>query len=52
MEHAEELKRIDPALAEKVTFDICRILVGRNLSFRQAQALLDMAKERIKDAKI
>lgn len=31
---------------------ICQPLIGKGLSFRQAECLLEMAKERLKDAKI
>ena len=31
---------------------ICRALIGKGLTFRQAGGLIEMAKEKLKDAKI
>ena len=31
---------------------ICQMLIGKELSFRQAEYLLEIAKEKLKDAKI
>lgn len=37
---------------DEIIRSICLPLIGKGLSFRQAECLLEMAKERLKDAKI
>ena len=48
----EILKGVIPKDFEQILNDICKTLVGRGLSFRQAEVLLDIARERLKDARI
>ncbi len=37
---------------ETILNEICKLLVGRNLSFQQAELLLELAKRRLRKAKI
>lgn len=44
--------KIDRESKYKLSGEICKLLVNTGLSFRQAEALLDYTKDRLKDAKI
>lgn len=52
MDCKEILMGVKPDIQEEAIRNICGALVEKGLSFRQAEALLDIAKERLKDAKI
>jgi len=42
----------NPKAIEDAICKVCAILVHAGLTFRQAEAILDMAKDSLKDAKI
>lgn len=52
MEYEKILMGVKPNTIDEAVKSICQTLIGKGLSFRQAECLLEMAKERLKDAKI
>lgn len=46
------LMGIKPNTIDEIVKSICKTLVGQGLSFRQAECLLEIAKEKLKDARI
>lgn len=52
MEPEKILMGVKPSTIDETVRSICKTLVGKDLSFRQAECLLEMAKESLKDAKI
>lgn len=51
-ELCRKLKDVNSEVLRTVPYDICKLLTGKGLSLRQAEALLDYAKDLLKDAKI
>jgi hypothetical protein len=46
------LQGINDDTRREITASICKLLIENGLSFRQAEALLDYAKDRLKDARM
>ena len=46
------LEGVDADTLRDVTNAVCQQLIGKGLSFRQAEAVLDYAKDLLKNAKI
>lgn len=51
-ELGRKLKNVNSEALRTVPHAICKLLTGKGLSLRQAEALLDYAKDLLKDAKI
>lgn len=43
---------VAPNILDETIKTLCKTLIGKGLSFRQAECLLEIAKEQLKDAKI
>lgn len=52
MNYEEILYGVDAKTINDVVVNICTAVRGKGLSFRQAEALMDITKEKLKDAKI
>ena len=52
MDYEEILRGVDAKALNEIINNICTALIGKGLSFRQAETVMDLAKNRLKDAKI
>lgn len=52
MDYAEALHGVKKGRVDDAIMSICTSLIGKGFSFRQAEAILELAKERLKDARI
>lgn len=52
LERGKILREVKPDVIDAAVKAICLSVIRKGLSFRQAEAILDIAKERLKDAEI
>lgn len=50
VEAHEQLKRVNAVLAKELPGEICSLLVKKGLSFAQAEAMLERAKDLLREA--
>lgn len=46
----EQLKQVDSDLVKQIPPNICNQLIGKGLSFAQAEAMLERAKDLLREA--
>lgn len=52
MDYEKIFQGLKPGLVDVIAIKLCQALAGNGLSFRQAEAVLELAKDHLKDAKI
>lgn len=52
MDYRKIFMNVKEDTIEETIVSLCRVLVEKKFTFRQAECLLDLAKDRLKDAKL